>query len=130
MADELKEYQKWILKADADLKIILKDIKTEDPVTEIICYHAQQTAEKYLKAYLVFKNQIPEKTHLIERLIDTCIKFDSEFEKLMQATELTEYAVGVRYPDDFFTPDIEEAKRAIELAILVKDFVLSKLASC
>lgn len=55
------------------------------------------------------------------------MKFDLEFEELMNTTELTEYATGLRYPDDFYIPDIEEAKKARELAIQVKEFVLKKI---
>jgi len=32
---------------------------------EIICYHAQQAAEKALKAYWVFNDLTPQKTHIL-----------------------------------------------------------------
>jgi HEPN domain-containing protein len=41
---------------------------------EIICYHCQQSAEKALKAFLIYSNFKPEKTHNLELLIDGCIK--------------------------------------------------------
>jgi len=40
---------------------------------------------------------------------------------------LTDYAVGIRYPDDFYFPDVEEARSAVEIAEEIKDFVLKKL---
>ena len=46
--------KQWLIKADNDLTIAGRDLKTDDPVTDAICFHAQQAAEKYLKAYLVY----------------------------------------------------------------------------
>ena len=47
-----------------------------------------------------------------------CIREDKEFEKLDKdrISELTFYAVDVRYPDEFYTPSLEEAKEAFEIA--------------
>jgi HEPN domain-containing protein len=36
---------------------------------DIVCFHAQQAAEKYLKAYLVFLEQDFPKTHALEDLV-------------------------------------------------------------
>ncbi|MBI5327832.1 MAG: HEPN domain-containing protein [Deltaproteobacteria bacterium] len=119
-----EKVKQWIIKADNDITIAGKDLKTDNPVTDAICFHAQQSAEKYLKAYLVFKDIEPEKTHKIERLVLTCITFDATFSALKAGDILTEYAVEFRYPDDFYIPDIEEAKEAYNLALKVKDFVL------
>ncbi|MCK4766089.1 MAG: HEPN domain-containing protein [Candidatus Aminicenantes bacterium] len=44
----------WIIKADKDLKSVEHELTFEDAVTETICFHCQQAAEKYLKAYLIF----------------------------------------------------------------------------
>ena len=84
MGSELKEFEKWIQKAESDLTIVEKDIITDSPVTDVLCFHCQQAAEKYLKAYIVYRNQIPERTHLIERLLNICANFDPEFEKLSE----------------------------------------------
>jgi HEPN domain-containing protein len=127
MVSSIVDYSKWILKAESDFKIIEKDIVSNFPVTNVICFHCQQAAEKYLKAYLVSRNVIPERTHLIERLIFLCMKFDIEFSELSEAARLTEYAVELRYPDDFYIPDLEETKKAYEIALKVKEFVLKKL---
>jgi len=41
--------------------------------------------------------------------------------------ELSSYAVEVRYPDEFYVPSLEEARRSFEIAVEVKDFVFRKL---
>lgn len=128
MAEMMNENVKqWIIKAESDITIAGKDLKTDTPVTDAICFHAQQAAEKYLKAYLVFKDIEPEKTHKIERLVLTCMTLDATFSALKNADILTEYAVEFRYPDEFYIPDIEEAKEAYNLALKVKAFVLERI---
>ena len=74
--------RKWILKAESDLKIAKDELTMENPVTDAICFHAQQCAEKYLKAYLVYNNKEIRKTHDIAELIKMCSEIDSEFNKL------------------------------------------------
>ena len=56
-----------------------------------------------------------------------CIKIDEDFRNLNFATVLTNYAVEIRYPGDFYIPDIEEAREAYEMALKVKDFVINKM---
>jgi HEPN domain-containing protein len=46
------ETQEWIEKAEADLKVARREGQTADPVHDAVCFHAQQCAEKYLKAWL------------------------------------------------------------------------------
>ena len=40
---------------------------------------------------------------------------------------LTDYAVEIRYPDDWYEPSMEETKEAYAIALKVKEFVLKKL---
>ncbi|MCD6257886.1 HEPN domain-containing protein [Candidatus Aerophobetes bacterium] len=121
--------KKWILKAENDLKIAKDEITMENPATDAICFHAQQCAEKYLKAYLIFNGKEVRKTHDIAELISLCSEVNIEFTKLNQVdiVSLTSYAVEVRYAEDFYFPSVEEAKYAIELAEKVKNFVLKSL---
>jgi HEPN domain-containing protein len=44
--------QGWIEKAKRDLLTAQRELNDEEPFTDIITYHAQQAAEKYLKGYL------------------------------------------------------------------------------
>jgi len=45
----------------------------------------------------------------------------------MKADKLTRYAVEVRYPDEFYTPTLEEAEETYRIALSVRDFVRGKL---
>ncbi len=50
-----------------------------------------------------------------------------DFIEIKETSILTDYAVELRYPDDFYMPDIEEAKEACRLAVIAKDFILNKI---
>jgi len=117
----------WHVKADNDLKTIENEFQSEITITDTVCFHAQQAAEKYLKSFLVAK-QIPYRnTHSITEILRSCIEIDGDFEELSFAVYLTAYAVDLRYPDDFFIPDLDEAKEAYRIALEVKAFVLKKI---
>ncbi|MHB1679139.1 MAG: HEPN domain-containing protein [bacterium] len=130
MNEELVNH--WIIKAEHDLKIAKDEMMTDEPATDAVCFHAQQCAEKYLKAYLVFNGiEIikPLKTHNIEVLLIACKEIDNSFNYLIEinAHELTAYSIEARYPDDFYFPSIEESNSAIEIAGKVKDFILNRI---
>ena len=40
---------------------------------------------------------------------------------------LTDYAVDIRYAEEFYVPSLEEAQDAIKKAEIVKHFVLARL---
>jgi len=121
--------KKWIFLADGDLKIAKDELKTQEPFTNSICFHSQQCVEKYLKAFLTFYGIPFRKTHDLTELINQCTEVDTEFNKLFEinADKLTAYSIDIRYPDDFYTPSLEEAKETIEIAEKVKSFVIQKL---
>ncbi len=128
MIDE--EVKRWLIKAINDYKSAQKLLSQpeEEIITDTACFHCQQAVEKMLKVFLLNYNIEFGKTHSIEYLIKLCSKIDKEFEKLYEIIEgLTEYAIDVRYPDEFYIPSIEEAKEAFDTATKVKEFVLRKL---
>lgn len=119
----------WVAKAENDLKIGKDEINTENPATDGICFHMQQCVEKYLKAYLIYHGREFRKTHDIAELIELCAEIDPEFKELYKegVVELTDYAVEVRYGEEFYFPSLEEAKEAIEIAEKTREFVRNKL---
>jgi len=119
-----KEAQKWRKLADMDLKTAeyLKDMKPL-PV-EIICYHCQQSAEKYLKGYLVFCGMVPPRMHDLDELCKLCSKYSNTFNNIAdQCSDLTAYGIQPRYPTEL-TLDEEDMQQALKSAKMVKDFVV------
>lgn len=72
----------WIFLADGALKTSEDELNTKVPITNNICFHAQQCVEKYLKAYLSPIGKPFAKTHDIAELIEICKEFDRDFDKL------------------------------------------------
>ncbi|MDQ1266758.1 MAG: hypothetical protein QG635_1910 [Bacteroidota bacterium] len=117
----------WLIKAENDMKTASQLFDAKEIITDTICFHCQQAAEKYLKAYLVSKNIEPDKTHKLEILLTKCMEFEPAFEDIKDVRYITEYAVELRYPDDFYIPTVTEAREAYALADMVKVFVLKLL---
>lgn len=91
-------------------------------------FHCQQAVEKLLKAYLVNNRIEFGKTHSFEYLIKLCSNIDKEFEMFYEITaSLTDYAVEVRYLDEFYITSIKETKEAFESVTKAKNFILQKL---
>lgn len=90
----------------------------------LIAYHAQQCAEKHLKAYLVYKGIDFPYTHNVSRLLELCSEQGENWLKTLEdAEELTPFAITTRYPGEDTEVTKEEALRAITIAILVRDTV-------
>jgi len=61
----------WIAKAEGDFTTALREYRArKSPNYDATCYHAQQCAEKYLKALLQEANIVFDKTHDLVRLLN------------------------------------------------------------
>ena len=120
---------KLLLKvADEDLEHANEDYKKKK--YRYACYFAQQAVEKYLKAYLLYKEGNYPFKHSISYLIKECAEIDEDFEYLFEigSHKLNKYYTGTRYLPLLDISE-EEAKEAIEIAEKVRNFVLKKLES-
>ena len=99
-------------------------MRARDVLPEGACFHAQQCAEKALKA-LLLQREIPfPRTHSIEVLLDL-LKTDGINipNGVDEAFALSEYAIQTRYPGEWEPVTKQEARRAIEQAGLVLAWV-------
>jgi HEPN domain-containing protein len=121
----MKEFEKWFKKAENDLLTIRNNMVSEEVPIDVCCFHAQQAAEKYLKAYLVSKNSSFPKTHDLQVLIILCSKINSIFESMIDiGLKLSDYGIAPRYPDSFDDLTMLDAENAFQNAISIKGFVL------
>jgi len=93
------------------------------------CLLCQQSAEKYLKAYLLSMGWKLAKTHELSQLLGECTSYDDTFQELYPPCErLNKYIVAGRYPGDlpFDSTTGEDARRALEAALEIENFVLGK----
>ncbi len=129
------EYIKeWLMYAYDNLisaKRLFSNIEQEDYIPyHTICFMCQGSAEKYLKAYLIWKGWELEKIHDLKNLLNYAIDFDSDFEKLLLECELlNEYIEEGRYPGDLPFESIGEkdAGEAIYAADKITRFVKEKI---
>jgi HEPN domain-containing protein len=119
----------WIQKAENDLKTGKDEMATPEPATDTVCFHMQQCAEKYLKTFLIFHDKEYPRSHDLEPLLDLCLRMDHDFQQLVElgVHGLTKYATSLRYGEEFYSPSLEEANRAIGIAEKARDFVRKKL---
>ena len=80
---------------------------------DVVCYHAHQCAEKYLKAYLLAQGMTPPRIHDLEDLLNLCVLHDAGLAThlpLVQA--LNPFGVQIRYPG--MSATVAEAKDALK----------------
>ena len=118
----------WMYKADQDIRAAESLLSGEPPLVYPSCFHCQQAAEKYLKAFLTWHQMEFPKTHSIREILNLVKGIDLQLaEQLMEAATLTAYGVEVRYPGDIPEPDSAEASTAFDLARKVRDAILRAL---
>src|SRR5271156_4269630 len=96
-----RETAKWVHKAEADWEVAHK-LAGEKPLPrDIVCFHCQQAAEKYLKALLQESGLKVPKTHELADIVDLLLSIDTSLARLRRKADwLTQYAVDYRYPGE------------------------------
>jgi HEPN domain-containing protein len=120
----------WVEKAENDLanaSLVLRSGR-RGPM-DTVAFHAQQCAEKYLKALLSFRGIDFPKIHDVEELL---ARTQMEVAAIISVEEqrlLTDYATVTRYPGDYEPVSVTEARRAVTLARRVRALVRKQLPS-
>lgn len=106
----------WVGKAEGDYATARREVQVVDaPNYDAICFHAQQCAEKYLKARLVEANVGFPKTHDLGALLTLLRPVEPAWERLrLDVVGLSALAVEVRYPGR--SPDSADAREAVRIA--------------
>ncbi len=119
--DIINKVRHWVELADEDLRVAKFTLKMKSNVPyRIIAFHSQQSAEKYIKALLVFHQIDFPYTHNIEKLLELTPKEYNLVSKLLKAGDLTDYAVAKRYPDFYQKLTKKTALETVVLAEKVK----------
>jgi HEPN domain-containing protein len=109
--------RRWMAKADEDLGVAHHLLATDAPFLGAVGFHAQQAAEKYLKAFLVWNQADFPKTHDVEALLAVVARYNPALaHSLLDTTVLTDYGVAVRYPGDLPELTLQQANGAVDLA--------------
>jgi HEPN domain-containing protein len=114
----------WIKLAKDDLRLADHSAQTMWPVPlELVCYHCQQSAEKYLKTFLISKGENPPHIHDLPELLKMCREKNPHFADLAQVCSLlTGYGTQPRYPMEIKINE-EDMKRALAGAKRIQEFL-------
>ena len=117
----------WVEKAEGDWLTAQREYRARKaPNYDAACFHAQQVAEKYLKAVLQ-ENDFPvPRIHSLADLLALVLKYDSSYLLLQPDLNVMEgYAVQFRYPG--MSAERSEAKAALVACERVRSWVRAKL---
>ena len=114
----LEDARAWLAKAELDLRAADLELGAPDAgLLGDVAFHAQQAAEKALKAFLALHDEPFRKTHSIEEIGRACATIDPALGPLVDAAApLTEFAWKFRYPGDASDPTRDESERAVSVA--------------
>jgi HEPN domain-containing protein len=102
----------WLAKAEGDFAMMERECQVrENPNYDGICFHAQQCAEKYLKARLCQADITFSKIHDLVALLEQVLEVEPAWESFREdLAYLSDFAVTFRYPGE--SADTESASDA------------------
>lgn len=113
--------QAWVTRAEEDYALARSALRRRVPLRYGATFHAEQCAEKYLKALLVARRQAFPRTHDLAALSELCRRAGVIMPVDQDSLErLAAYAVQVRYPGE--DPSMDEAREAFQIAQAVRRF--------
>ena len=116
MAD-LSIVREWLEKADEDFNFAEASLRDGSGFYAQLCFHFQQAAEKYLKAFIIAKGLNFDRVHDLVHLLKTCSAHTHEFGELKEECILLNSAYietryPVHWPTEYSRETAEEASRA------------------
>lgn len=119
--------REWVNKAEADFATAQRELRARRlPNYDAVCFHAQQCAEKYLKARLQEADLPSPKTHDLTVLLGLLLPVDPMLDTLRPSLNiLGSYAVEVRYPGESAAK--EQAHEAVSRCRLIRSILRERL---
>ncbi|MSQ06595.1 MAG: HEPN domain-containing protein [Dehalococcoidia bacterium] len=135
MKKPLETARRWLAQAEYSLsttRVMLDNSRWSD-----VCFHAEQTAQLALKAFLYWKGRRSVTIHSVRSLALECGREDAEFLPFEDhGTVLDRYYLSTRYPDVLPEPAIpfqtftqRDARQALDYASEIVELVRAKVPS-
>jgi len=129
MSESERDHRAWIAKAGNDLLNIRNNLVAERVPWDTVCFHAQQVAEKLLKALLVYHGRSPLRTHDLVALLVECAQIDPSLADLKpECDRLTVFAIASRYPMPFGEPSEADGHAMVAAAEKIRTAILELLS--
>lgn len=93
----------WRRFADMDMEAarLISTVESSEALASVICFHAQQAAEKYLKGLLVVHDEEPPRIHALPELLRRAILHVSDLDTINledAVNGLDQFYIPTRYP--------------------------------
>jgi HEPN domain-containing protein len=122
------EIEAYISKAERDLATAQHMAEEGATFADVICFHAEQCAEKALKALLLRLDQVPPRTHDLVWILQTIIAIEPDMAAVeYECMILTDYAVAPRYPGWEDVTGAVDLPEVIKSAAMILKRVMIKL---
>lgn len=118
-----RDVRDWVVKAEQDVAAASTLLRKRKPaLNDVVCFHAQQCAEKYLKALLTKYRLAFPKTHDLLDLMGLAKRREPTLELIRPMLEyLQPYAIDFRYPGESATR--REAQQATRFVLRVRETI-------
>ncbi len=121
-------FRLWLAKAENDLLNIRNNLYAAQVPWDTVCFHAQQAAEKHLKAFLVSCGKLAPRSHDLVALLALCVEAEPALGVLeADCRRLTYYGTTSRYPDETYEPDEEDGRQAFAASLRIQQLILQHL---
>jgi len=117
--------REWIEKAEEDFEVAKRLKRAKKPLYNSVCFHCQQCAEKYIKAFLEEEGQYVPKSHDLVALITLSPSLKELLERKEELEKLTGYAVAFRYPGAKASQ--KNAEQCFFIASFIRKVIRAKL---
>jgi HEPN domain-containing protein len=118
--------QEWVDKAEGDFITAGRELNAQPPNYDAVAFHAQQCAEKYLKARLIEANVPFPWVHDLGAILNLLLPLEPAWARLRpQLDALTSLGIEVRYPGT--VADRNDAKEALNTAKVARSVVRGSL---
>lgn len=128
----MSDSRRWIELALEDEK--MAELAHKEKLYNQVCFHCQQGAEKFLKAFLLEKDGRFPKIHSLTELLVLASSRDQDLINLKNdCLYLDQFYVPTRYPDAPLgnlpegSPDQKDAKKSINILEQIKEVIRGKI---
>lgn len=111
----------WVAKAEEDFAVGCRELaRSDSPAYNAVCFHAQQTAEKYIKAVIQESGVPVPRLHDLSMLAKMVNNGDAFASVRGALSALSQLAVSARYPG--YSANKRAATEALDTARQVRAF--------
>ena len=120
--------QEWFDIGENEFKFAKASLEELDAFYPQICFLFQQSAEKYLKGFLIYRKKTFPKIHDLTQLTKLCAKIDEEFLRFLDQTDiLSQHYLTSRYPIEYPPAEKSHAEESFQIAEEIINFVKNKI---